>query len=171
MTMLAYHQHTDFHLTPEQDVSLFSISFKMKKSGLPSEFISSAIRTALHYEGVADLIFLWNDESSPQEQDEIIADIQELIDDCNRQEKEEYRYIKLNDLESVKNNIREFKDGLLRVINERGGIGELSRLTHIPQPSLSRFFNSNAMPRRRTLLKIAEALNLDAVSISHPWTR
>lgn len=171
MTMPAYQQHTDFHLTPEQDVSLFSISLKMKKAKLPSEFISSAIRTALHYEGVADLVFLWNEESSSKERDEIIADIQELIEDCSRQEIEEHLYIKLNDLEAVKNHIREFKDGLLRVINERGGISELSRVTQIPQPSLSRFLNSNAMPRRRTLLKIAEALNLDAVSISHPWAR
>ena len=171
MTTPAYNQHTEFHLTPEQDVNLFSISLKMKKANLPSKFISAAIRTALHYEGVADLIFLWNEESLSKERDEIIADIQELIDDCSRQEKEEHLYIKLNDLESVKNNIREFKDGLLRVINESGGITELSRLTHIPQPSLSRFLNSNAMPRRRTLLKIAEALHLDAVSISHPWVR
>lgn len=165
--MPAYDQSRDFHLTPEQDVSLFSAGIKMQKSGFSVEFISSAIRTALHYEGVADLILLWNDESSSTERDEIIADIQELIDDCALQEKEEYRYIKLNDLDRVKNNIREFKDGLLRVINERGGISELSRLTHIPQPSLSRFFNSNAMPRRRTLLKIQEALKLNSVSISY----
>ena len=171
MTMPAYHQHTDFQLTPEQDVNLFSISLKMQKLKLPSEFISAAIRTALHYEGVADLIFLWNDEPSSKERDEIIADIQELIEDCGRQEKKYYLYIKLNDLEGVKNHIREFKDGLLRVINERGGITELSRITHIPQPSLSRFLNTNTMPRRRTLLKIAEALNLDAVSISNPWAR
>lgn len=171
MNRPAYNLQSDFHLTPEQDVSLFSISQKMKKSRLPSQFISAAIRTALHYEGVADLVFLWNAEDSSEERNEIIADIQELIDDCSRHEKEDHLLIKLNDLENVKNNIREFKDGLLRIINERGGITELSRLTHIPQPSLSRFLNSNAMPRRRTLLKIAEALNLDAVSISHPWAR
>lgn len=83
----------------------------------------------------------------------------------------EYRYIKLNDLDQVRNHIREFKDELLKVVNKAGGISELSRITHIPQPSLSRFFNSNAMPRRRTLLKIAEALNLDAVRINMHWAR
>lgn len=171
MSMLAYKDESLFHLTPEQDISLFSISHKMKQSGLPPEFISMAIRTALQYEGVADLIFLWNDEVADNERDEIISDIQELIDDCNRHEQEEYRYIKLNDLDQVKHNIREFKDGLLKVVNDRGGISALSKLTQIPQPSLSRFFNSNAMPRRRTLMKIAEVLNLDAVQINTSWAR
>lgn len=171
MSMLAYKDESLFHLTPDQDISLFSISHKMKQSGLPPEFISMAIRTALQYEGVADLIFLWNDEVEANELDEIISDIQELIDDCNRHEQEEYRHIKLNDLDQVKHNIREFKDSLLKVVNDRGGIGALSKLTHIPQPSLSRFFNSNSMPRRRTLMKIAEVLNLDAVQINTSWAR
>ena len=172
MNMLALQQDDSmFHLTPEQDMSLFSISHKMKMADLPSEFISSAIRTALRYEGVADLIFLWDREKDVRERNEIIADIQELIDDCSQLSKEEYRYIKLNDLDQVRNHIREFKDELLKVVNKAGGISELSRITHIPQPSLSRFFNSNAMPRRRTLLKIAEALNLDAVRINMHWAR
>jgi DNA-binding phage protein len=171
MNVLAHQSESMFHLTPEQDVSLFSISREMQKTGLPAEFISAAIRTALQYEGVADLIFLWAAETQASERDEIIADIQELIDDCQRHEKAEYCYIKLNDLDLVKQHIREFKDGLLREVNKAGGISELSKITHIPQPSLSRFFNSNAMPRRRTLLKIAEALHLDAVRISMPWVR
>ena len=169
--MLAYKVESLFHLTPDQDISLFSISDKMKQSGLPPEFISMAIRTALEYEGVADLIFLWNEEVDASERDEIISDIQDLIDDCHRHKIEEYRYIKLNDLDQVKSHIRAFKDGLLKVVNERGGISALSKLTHIPQPSLSRFFNSNAMPRHRTLMKIAEALNLDAVQINSSWAK
>ena len=70
----------------------------------------------------ADLIFLWNDEVTANERDEIISDIQELIDDCNRHEQEEYRYIKLNDLDQVKHNIREFKDGLLKWLTIEGGL-------------------------------------------------
>ena len=77
---------------------------------------------------------------------------------------------KLNDLDQGRNHIREFKDELLKEVNKAGGINERSKVTHIPQPSLSRFFNSNAMPMHRTVLKIAEALNLDAVCINMPWT-
>ena len=117
------------------------------------------------------MIFLWDREKEVSERNEIIADIQELVDDCTRLGKEEHQYIKLNDLDQVRKHIREFKDELLKAVNKAGGINELSKITHIPQPSLSRFFNSNAMPRRRTLLKIAEALKLDAVRINMPWAR
>ena len=54
---------------------------------------------------------------------------------------------------------------------EQGGISKLADLTGIPQPSLSRFFNSNAMPRRDTVLKIAKALNIDQIKIDAFWCR
>jgi len=169
MTSLAYKDESSFYLTPEQDLNLFNIASKMRTSGLPSDFISVAIRTALDYEGVADLIFLWADEDDKEEQGEIIADIQDLIDDCKRSSVEEYPLIKLKDLEQIRSHIREFKDGLLKIVNENGGINKLAKLTHIPQPSLSRFFNSNSMPRRQTLLKIGAALKIDAVQINTSW--
>ena len=169
MTSRAYKDERSFHLTPKQDLNLFNIAPSMRASGLPSDFISAAIRTALDYEGVADLVFLWADESDAKERDEIIADIQDLIDDCKRSSVEEYPLIKLNDLDQIRNHIRVFKDGLLNIVNEKGGINKLAKLTHIPQPSLSRFFNSNSMPRRQTLLKIAAALKIDAVQINTSW--
>ncbi len=171
MTSVATTFKSDFSLTPEQDLSLFDIAHQMQEANLPAKFISDAIKTALNYEGVADLIFMWAEENEPQEQSEIVADIQELIDDCKKTSVEEYRYIKFSDLDSVKNNIREFKDQLLRIVDANGGISHLAELTSIPQPSLSRFFNSNSMPRRQTLFKIADALKLDAVQVSTPWER
>lgn len=171
MTSLAIHENTSFHLTTEQDITLFDIVPQMKDADLPTTFISEAIRTALSYEGVADLVFLWADEDDEDEKNEIVADIQELIDDCKKATVEEHLYIKMNDLETVKKHIREFKDELLKEVDSRGGLTMLSKLTHIPQPSLSRFFNSNSMPRRQTLLKIADALRLDAIQISTPWER
>jgi DNA-binding phage protein len=56
-------------------------------------------------------------------------------------------------------------------VTKHGGISKLSDLTGIPQPSLSRFFNSSSMPRRTTLLKIAKALKLDAVKTATEWSR
>lgn len=53
----------------------------------------------------------------------------------------------------------------------RGGISKLAELTGIPQPSLSRFFSSNAMPRRSTLLKIAKALNLEGIKVDIMWSK
>lgn len=68
---------------------------------------------------------LWAEASDEEEKGEIIADIQEEID--------------------------QFEELPRKVVEKHGGINELSRLSGIPQPSLSRFFNSASMPRRTTL--------------------
>ena len=125
----------------------------------------------MEFEGVYDLMKMWEKETDATERNEIIADIQDMIDDCKQEEKTEAPYVKFNDLDEISKNIRAFKDGLLQIVIQRGDLKRLSELTHIPQPSLSRFFNSTSMPRRATLLKIAKALKLDAVKIATEWGR
>lgn len=155
--------------TAHHQVKLMLIASQMKKAHLSDKFIAAAIRTALEYEGIADLIKLWANEKDPKERDEIIADIQELIDDCAVRGKAEHTSIKFNDLETIAKNIRQFKDNLLATVDQQGGLKRLAKLTGIPQPSLSRFFNTNAMPRRATLLKIAKALNLNEIKVTPEW--
>ena len=75
-------------------------------------------------------------------------------------------YIKINDLETIAGQIRAFKDSLLEAVNAQGGVTQIAKRTGIPQPSLSRFFNTDAMPQRSTLLKIAKALNLSAIPVN-----
>jgi len=156
-------------LSPHLQVKLFQLAKQMKEAKLSDEFIASAIRIALEYEGVADLIVLWSKEKDPKERDEIIADIQELIDDCAVQEKTELTSIKFNDLDAIAKNIRQFKDNLLAIVDQQGGLKRLAQLTGIPQPSLSRFFNTDAMPRRTTLLKIAKALRVKDIKVTEDW--
>lgn len=157
-------------LSAEQ-VKLFAIAIQMKKAGLTDSFIVDAVRTALELEGVADLMHIWAEEKDHDEKDEIVADIQDLIDASSQKEKVEEMYIKFNDLDAIGKNIRAFKDSLYQMVMERGGVSKLSEVTGIPQPSLSRFFNSNAMPRRSTILKIAKALNLDKIKMDILWSR
>ncbi len=154
-----------------EQVKLFFIAVKMKKTGLADCFIVEAVRTALEFEGVADLINLWMEEEDKKVRDEIVADIQEMIDECVPKEKTEEIYVKFNDLDAIASNIRAFKDSLLHMVVERGGISKLSELTGIPQPSLSRFFNSNAMPQRSTVLKIAKALDLGEIKMDILWSK
>lgn len=152
-------------------VKLFKIAALMEKEKLPNIFIVTAIKTALEFEGVADLLTLWSEEDQKTEKEEIISDIQDMIDACNQKETSEEIYIKFNDLDAIANNIRAFKDSLYQKVMEQGGISKLAELTGIPQPSLSRFFNSNAMSRRATVLKIAKALNLNEIKIDILWCR
>lgn len=152
-------------------LELYGIAVAMGQAGLPEEFIAAAVETAFEYEGVYDLMVMWRDEDDPTERGEIVADLQDLVDDVRQTVGERRPYIRFDDLEAIASNIRVFKDSLRLLVDERGGITELSRLTGMPQPSLSRFFNSASMPRRSTLLKIARALDLSEVEIATPWTR
>lgn len=158
-------------ITAEVKAELITAGNAMLQAGLPAQFVADAVETAFKYEGVADLVKMWRDEDDAVERDAIVADIQDLIDDCMKRGYSEGAYIRFDDLETIAKHTREFKDSLRLIVEERGGVGRLAELTGIPQPSLSRFFESASMPRRATLLKIAKALDLGEVQIAAPWTR
>lgn len=158
-------------LNSDVKVELIEIGSLMHKAKLPNAFIAAAVETAFAFEGVYDLMKMWREESDKNEREEIEADIQDLINDCSQKEKIEGVYIRFDDLEQIGKNIRAFKNSLLMKVNSRGGVSKLSELTGIPQPSLSRFFNSASMPQRTTLLKIAKALSLSQVEIATEWSR
>jgi hypothetical protein len=151
-------------------VQSYAIGSEMKKAGLPDDFIVSAVTTAAEYEGVFELLQMWAAESDQSERDAIVADIQELIDDCSQSGKIDGVYVRFDDLDRIASDVRKFKDSLRILVDEQGGIGKLATLTSIPQPSLSRFFASASMPRRTTLHKIARALGLNQVQIATEWS-
>lgn len=158
-------------MTPDLKVELIEVGHMMNQSGLSNKFIAAAVQTAFEFEGVYNLMKMWVDESDQKERDEIVADIQDLIDDCAQKEKVEGVYVRFDDLETISKDVRKFKDNLRMAIDKSGGIKKLAELTGIPQPSLSRFFGSATMPRRTTLLKIARALNLSQIEIATEWSR
>ncbi|MDD9950632.1 MAG: helix-turn-helix transcriptional regulator [Zetaproteobacteria bacterium] len=147
------------------------IGYKMICAGLPREFVTSAVKVAFEFEGVCDLLKLWDKEEDVEERKEILADIQDMVDDCASQKQEEATYIRFDDLAQIAQDVTKFKDNLRLIVEQKGGIGALAQKTGIPQPSLSRFFNSASMPRRVTLLKISKALGLTAVDIATEWAR
>ncbi len=158
-------------LAADRRVEIIEIGHSMNQSGLSKSFIASAVETAFEFEGVYDLLKMWSEEKDQKEKDEIVADIQDLVDDCAQKDKIEGTYVRFDDLDAIAKNIRGFKDNLRLLVDKQGGIGHLSQITGIPQPSLSRFFGETSMPRRTTLLKIAKALNLSQVQIATEWAR
>jgi DNA-binding phage protein len=167
---LARYAHDDSSAHDELRVEAFSIGSMMREQGLSSRFIARAVDLSEEFEGIFDLMRLWRDESEEAEREEIVSDIQELIDDCEQVGKDQAAYIRFDDLERIAADVRKFKDCLRALVDERGGIGKLAELTHMPQPSISRFFSSASMPRRTTLNKFARALNLSQVQIATPWS-
>lgn len=158
-------------LTAHKNVELIEIGHEMNQVGLSEDFVSAAVHVAFEYEGVYDLMKMWSEETDEEEKNEIVADIQDMIDECLKKERVEGTYVRFDDLDQIAKHIRIFKDNLRIIVEENGGIKKLTVLTGIPQPSLSRFFNSNTVPRRVTLLKIARALNLSQIQIATEWTR
>jgi len=67
------HSQSAFPETPSTEgakVDLFKIAIAMKKSGIPDTFVVRAVRAALDYEGIFDLMKLWEDETEISERSE-----------------------------------------------------------------------------------------------------
>lgn len=162
-----------FTTTSDQKVQLYEIATQMSAAGLAADFIAAAVKRAEEYEGTFELMALWRDETDPSEREETLADIQEAIDDGMERPNRivERPYIHYNNLETVANKIRAFKAELRKMVDAWGGVMKLSAETGIPQPSLSRFFNSTSMPRRITLYRIAKAVGLSENDIATDWLR
>lgn len=160
-----------YRTTDEQKVRVYEIATSMKKYGLPDSFIAQAVKMAEYYEGASDLLELWESEEDENEKNQIVADLQDEIDEFKDQPKEPVKkpYISYKDLDAIAKNVSGFKAHLKTMVDQWGGISKLSKETGIPQPSLSRFFKSDSMPRRTTLYKIAEALNLSEKEIITDW--
>lgn len=165
------HAITEPRQVADKTVHVLRVSVAMKDAGLSSEFISQVIKMALKYEGIADLMLLW--EELPDERDAIVAALDEETSDSAHGEDPPLRKPKINfnELEQVSSEIKIFKDKLREKVDSWGGISKLATKTGIPQPSLSRFFSSSSMPRRTTLYKIANAMDLSETEIRTPWLR
>ena len=163
-----------FRTTPDQVLKLAAIVLEMEKAGVDRNFIVEADELARRDQGVFDLMALWADAAGdPAERDEIVADIQESIDDyrdapATPQKKPYIKYVQLDD---VAQRVMAEKAKLRQIIDKHGGVSAVAQKAGIPQPSLSRMLNSPSVPRRSTLYKIADALDLSENEIAFEWTR
>lgn len=147
---------------PKHRVEIYKIATQMSQAELSASFVSDAVDLALEFEGAYDLLVMWSKEEDQKERDEIVADLQGEIDSHKEAPKKPLKkpYIEFDDLEPMAKKILAFKQELRKKVDRWGGISKLAKETGIPQPSLSRFFSSASIPRRTTLYKIAEVLEL-----------
>ena len=156
---------------PKHHVHIMEVATEMTKKGLSDKFVSQTALMAQEYEGTYDLMVLWSEATDEVERNQIVADIQEELDshlDSNGRTVEK-PYVSFDDLDEIAKDVVKFKKALKNEVDKKGGITELSRLSGIPQPSLSRFFSSASMPRRTTLYRIAKALNLPEKIVVADW--
>jgi DNA-binding phage protein len=163
-----------FQTTPDQVVRPAEITVSMAAVGLDRRFVASISDLARADQGVFDLLAMWVDaEGDDEERDGILVDLQESLDDYQDAPSQPLQkpYIPFDALDDVAKDVRAFKKKLRSTIEKHGGVSEVARRTGIPQPSLSRMLNSSSMPRRSTLYKIANALELPETEIVAEWIR
>lgn len=162
-----------FKTTPEEAMRLASIMLAMRDAGCDLDFVHRASELARSDQGVFDLMAMWVDATDAAEREEIIADIQESLDDYADAPAEQLQkpYVDYDRLPEVAAQVVAQKARLRRLIDQHGGVSAVARLCGIPQPSLSRMLNSASIPRRSTLYKIANALDLSETEIAMEWTR
>ena len=163
-----------FETSFEQQAKLRTIASKMERSGISKIFLKEAVALGEVKEGVFDLFEMWDEAESEDEKLEIVADIQEEVEDDNNKPIEaiEKLYVGSDELEVISNKISKFKKNLKVIIDrDHGGISKAAAKIGMEQSSLSRFLSSTSMPRRTTLFKIAKALNLPEREIAFDWLR
>lgn len=164
---------TVFRTTPEERIEAARYAVELTESGLPARFADAVLQLANTDQGVFDLLALWAECKEPEERDQIVAELQEVIDEESELVAGPVQKPKIpfEDLEGVTESIAEFKKKLRDLIDQNGGVTEVARRSGIPQPSLSRMLSSVSMPRRTTLYRIANALNLPESAIVTEWVR
>lgn len=157
----------------DQFIILGEIANSMLAIGISREFVASIIMLAFRYEGVYDLMVMWSTETDSELKDEIIADLQEEIDESSKIvlpiHLEKKDYLHFDNLDEIAKNVMAFKKNLKAEIERWGGVSKLAKETGIPQASLSRLLNSSSLPRRSTLEKIAKAMNLQESYLLSQW--
>lgn len=157
----------------DQFIILGEIANSMLATGISREFVASVIILAFRYEGIYDLMVMWSTETDSELKDEIIADLQEEIDESSKiilpKHLEKKDYLHFDNLDEIVKNVMAFKKNLRAEIERWGGVSKLAKETGIPQASLSRLLNSPSLPRRSTLEKIAKAMNLKESYLLSQW--
>jgi DNA-binding phage protein len=162
-----------FKTSNEQIIKLAQIVVDMTTAGVDHNFVAQMSELGRVDQGIYDLAAMWLGAADTAERDEILADLQDSIDDWLHapREPEQKPYVHFKDLDGVATHVLAFKKQLRDIIDHHGGVSNVARLTGIPQPSLSRMLNSASMPRKTTLYRIANALNLSEGAIVTDWTR
>jgi DNA-binding phage protein len=158
-----------------RDDRIMGLMEKMSQEGLPNSFVLDLCNLARKSNSILGLMELWSGETDQEERAEIIADLQDHIDDDRDLPRNgdpvEAPKISFSNLDAVVGDIAGFKAKLRDLIDRHGGIVAVATKAGIPQPSLSRLLNSGSMPRRSTLYKIANVLNLSETEIAGEWVR
>src|SRR5262249_34930253 len=137
----ARHDMTPQHnTTDEEKLNVYRIATAMAASGLPASFVTRAVEIASFSEGAHDLMLLWEEfGDDPAAQEQVVADIQEAIDDSDeshsaRRPTQKAKVV-YGELRGISTDVLRFKERLREKVDRWGGISKLAAATGMPQPS------------------------------------
>ena len=162
-----------FSTSAEEIAQLKGIASAMVKADLDFDWVVAVEQLAKTDQGTFDLMKLWQDTKDKDTRTEIVADLQDALDDYADAPSEPTQRPKIpfDDLAAVTRKILAEKRKIRDLIDRHGGVTAVAKKTGIPQPSLSRMLNSASMPRRSTLYKIAVALGIPESQVVMEWIR
>lgn len=152
---------------------IYEISEKWRQqTQLDKEFLYGVLELAKERTPFFKMLTLWS-QSSSEERDEILTDLEEMFEDYKNRPTSpvELPYVPMEKLSSIAQGIIAYKAFLKEKVKEHGGVTEIARKCGISQPSLSRFLNSSALPRKSTLEKLAKALKLTQSEMAYEWSK
>ena len=126
---------------------------------LPRSWVYDVMHLAETREAYRLFFVMWRDAGDDAERAEIVGDLQELLDDRDKNPRSEPIESR-DDFDRVYGSRRALKAHLRKLIEERGGVSEVARRAEMPQPSLSRLLNSLAEPRSATMARLAQAMGV-----------
>jgi len=164
---------TTFKTTDAQCIQLARIVVAMSDAGLDAGFVRRANDLAREDQGAYELLELWSEEEDEREREEILADMQDMLDEADDLPARplEKPYIGFDQLDDVAARVRTHKEHLRQLIDAHGGVSEVARQAGMHQSALSRLLNSASMPRRSTLYRIANAMGVSESEVATDFVR
>jgi hypothetical protein len=162
-----------FRTTHEQIIRLAEIVTAMTSTGLDRRFVAAGFELARTDQGIFELMELWYEADSKADGEETLADLQDLIDEAADlpSQPTEKPYVPFDGLDAVAATVMDHKKRLRELIDKHGGVTAVARKIGMPQPSLSRLLNSASMPRRTTLYRIANGLEVPESEVVGEWVQ
>ena len=157
---------------PIETVTICQIASDMAKAKLPSEFIAKAVQVAWESKSGFDILMLWQDADTQEFKDRVVMLLEKFFEDLEDFEATKIYEAPLKsdqELDELTQKIMDYKKWLRSVVDKWGGVSKLAKTIGVSQPSMSDFFRSASVPKKVTVDKIAQAINIDNEKIYPNW--
>lgn len=159
-------------LKPDETVTICKIASEMAQAKLPAGFIAKAVQVAIESKSGLDILLLWDEADTQEFKNRVVILLEKFfadLDDFETTKTYEANIKSENEIDELTQKVLDYKKWLREVVNKWGGISKLSKTIGVSQPSISDFFRSASMPKKVTVDKIVNALNLKDKNAYPSW--